>query len=175
MPEPPTTLDEDQRRLLSLISSGPRAGFLSSERSPGGWPLPGPFGPMLLDPAVGEPLQALGAAVRYRGALNDATRELAIVATAAACGSRYELDHHLPLAREAGVPEAVLHGVVEGRDVPGAAVVHACRQLTRTGTVDAELFATLEADLGAAPAFELLVLAGYYRLIATLLATYGTG
>lgn len=152
--------------------------MLAGERPTGGWALPGPFGPMLLSPAVGDPLQELGAAVRYRGLLDDATRELAIVATAAACRSRYELDHHVLLARAAGVPQRVLDAVLGDREVAqqdGAAVVHACGQLARTGTVDPETFAAIEGGLGRPQAFELLVLAGYYRLLATVLATYGIG
>lgn len=180
MPEPlaAATLDPEQRRLLSVLTSGPRAGFLAGERSPTGWALPGPFGPMLLAPGTGNPLQALGAALRYAGTLPDATRELAIVTTAATCGSRYELEHHLPLAREAGVPEDLLETVVGGHDCgphEGAAVVLACRQLARTATVDPAVFSTIEAELGPGQAFELLVLVGYYRLLATVLATYQIG
>lgn len=185
MPEPLTepTLDDAQRRLLDVIASGQRAAFLADERSPDGWALPGPFGPMLLAPQVGGPLQALGAALRFRGRLDARTRELAIVATAAACGSRYELDHHLPLARAAGVPEGVLGAVVDGAaaeslseigDV-GTAVVQACRELVATGGVERARMASLESGLGRAEAFELVVLAGYYRLLAMVIAAYGTG
>lgn len=185
MPEPlaEATLDNEQRRLLAAIVDGPRGSFLADERSPDGWALPGPFGPMLLAPGVGDPLQALGAALRYAGRLDDATRELAIVATAAACGSRYELDHHFPLARAAGVPDSVLDAVVDGTEAEllgeigdvGAAVVQACRELVATGRVEPGRVSTLEAGLGRAEAFELLVLAGYYRLLAAVIAAYGTG
>lgn len=185
MPEPlaEPTLDSEQRRLLAAIASGPRAALLGDERSPDGWALPGPFGPMLLAPGVGDPLQALGAALRFRGRLDPATRELAIVATAAACGSRYELDHHLPLARAAGVPDSVLDAVVDGAEAEslsemgdvGTAVVQACRVLVATGGIERERMASLESGLGRAEAFELLVLAGYYRLLATVIDAYGTG
>lgn len=185
MPEPlaEATLDNEQRRLLEAIAGGPRASFLGTERSPLGWALPGPFGPMLLAPNVGGPLQALGAALRYAGRLDAATRELAIVATAAACDSRYELDHHLPLARAAGVPEGALEAVVTGAGAEslgevghvGKAVVQACRELVATGTLDRARVTSLEAGLGRAGAFELLVLVGYYRLLATVIAAYGTG
>ncbi len=185
MPKPlaEATLDNEQRRLLEAIAGGPRASFLADERSPDGWALPGPFGPMLLAPGVGDPLQALGAALRFRGRLDDATRELVIVATAAACGSRYELDHHLPLARAAGVPDAVLDTVVDDAETEslgeigdvGTAVVRACRELVATGMVDRARVTSLEAGLGRAEAFELLVLVGYYRLLATVIAAYGIG
>ncbi len=181
MPEPlaAETLDDEQRRLLLALTAGPRAGFLASERSPGGWPLPGPFGPMLLGPAVSHPLQELGLAVRYRGRLSDARRELAIVATAAACHAPYELDHHMPLARAAGVPEELLAAAMDpdgtrhdGSGIDGA-IVEACRRLARDGELGAALVAELEGELGRAETFELLVLAGYYRLLATVLSAYG--
>lgn len=221
-PLPEGDLSEEQRRLLSILTSGPRAELLAAERSPAGWALPGPFGPMLLSPTVGDPLQELGAAIRYRGGLDAASRELAIVATAFACGCRYELDHHLPLARAAGVPEEALaataaamlgggeldshrklqesedgghredggrhkggghpergaseDGPSEGNgalDAREDVIVRACRQLATAGRLEGGLISVLEAELGRAEAFELLVLAGYYRLLASVLSAYG--
>ena len=179
MPRPPTVddLDDHQRALLEQLRRGPRADFLAGyEPSPGGWPLPGPFGPMLLSPTVGGALQELGAALRYRSRIPDPVRELAIVTTAVACRSRYELDHHLPLAQAAGVPPEVLAEVVAdgaGAIDPGlGAVVALAQSLARTGTADANALAAVEESLGAETAFELVVLVGYYRMLATILSAY---
>lgn len=173
------------------------------------WPLPGPFGPMLLSPVVGMALQELGVALRFRGSLPESLRELATVAVATACGSGYELERHLPLARRAGVDEETLAwvahtvaGSVAGRSdgTPGPsdgatfdgvggsgavddlarAVVHAVQFLTGEGdggfaarSAGAEAMESVHDLLGSAATFELVVLVGYYRLLATVLSVYG--
>jgi 4-carboxymuconolactone decarboxylase len=179
MPQPPSVheLDDEQRDLLARLCAGPRAGFLAGYVPPsGGWPLPGPFGPMLLSPAVGGALQELGAALRYRSRLPDPVRELAIVATAGACGSAYELDHHLPLARAAGLPSEVLDEVAGGgtdlADPVLGAVATLVRSLVRTGRPDADALGAVEDAVGAEAGFELVVLVGYYRTLAAVLAVY---
>lgn len=170
-------LDPLQRELREQLVSGPRAGFLAGYvPEPGDWPLPGPFGPMLLSPAVGGALQELGAALRYRSDLPADVREIAVVATAAGCDSTYELEHHVPLAREAGVPEGVIGQVLAGgtaiEDRRLGAAVALSRSLVLGASPDVLALRTLEEDLGAAATFELLVVAGYYRLLATVLAAY---
>jgi 4-carboxymuconolactone decarboxylase len=172
-------LNTEQRRLLAKLRSGARSGFLASfEGAPGEWALPGPFGPMLLAPAVGDPLQALGEAIRYRGCLPDEVRELAIVATASASGSTYELEHHLPLARAAGLPEEVLNAAMQGNELPDpllAAVSRVSRSLAETGRADPASLDLIGTRLGAPALFELVVLSGYYRLLANVLSVYGIG
>lgn len=169
-------LDADQRQLLVDLVSGPRADLLASHQAaPGDWALPGPFGPMLLAPTVGGSLQELGAVLRFQGALPEHVRELAIVTTAATCRSSFELDHHLPLARAAGLEQELLAAVASGDDIPDrllGAVVGISRALAVSGRPDAALVDLVETELGPAATFELVVLAGYYRLLATVLALY---
>ncbi|HEY0949418.1 MAG TPA: hypothetical protein VGD85_04425, partial [Nocardioides sp.] len=61
-------------------------------------PLPGLAGLAglagLLSPAVGDALQRLGAAVRYRTALPDRAREMAILLVAARWDSAFEREAH---------------------------------------------------------------------------------
>lgn len=176
-PLPLDDLDADQRRLLVKIATGPRSGTLASRvEVPGGWALPGPFGPMLLAPPVGDRLQALGEVLRFGGGLDDGVRELAIVATASACGSAYELAQHVPLARAAGVPDGELEAAARGADPSDpllAAVARCCSSLVGGRTVDHASLDLLESALGAPGLFELVVLCGYYRLLATVLSVYG--
>lgn len=179
MPRPPSLddLDDEQRSLVEKLASGPRASFLAEYvPAPGGWPLPGPFGPMLLSPTVGEALQELGASLRYRSRLPDAIRELAIVATAVACQSRYELDHHLPLARAAGLAPDVLDRVLAGGTDLGDPVLSAVAalvgSLVRSGAPSTAGLVAAEEALGEGATFELVVVAGYYRTLATILAAY---
>lgn len=172
-------LDADQRRLRDSIVSGPRSSSLAAfAPKPGEWALPGPFGPMLLDPPVGDALQQLGAAIRYAGVLPDSLRELGIVTTAAACHAAVELNAHLRLARAAGIDDRVLDAVVADEDVPDpvqSAIVQLCRSLAASDRADAALFDKVESAIGRAATFELIVLTGYYRLLATVLALYEIG
>jgi 4-carboxymuconolactone decarboxylase len=61
---------------------------------------------MLLSPSVGEPLQALGAALRYRSGLTDRAREIATLLVADRCRSAYEWSSHVVHARRAGLTDA---------------------------------------------------------------------
>lgn len=85
IPRPtPDELDAEQHRLYEAITSGSRAGGPgSAELTDEDGRLAGPFNAMLLNPPVGDALQRLGAAVRYRGRLTDRAREVAILAVAA--------------------------------------------------------------------------------------------
>ena len=70
--------------------------------------LVGPFGIMLHAPALGGPLQDLGAAIRYRTSLSAQVREIAILSIAAATDSAFERYAHERVGRAAArfaVPE----------------------------------------------------------------------
>ena len=70
-------LNAGQQQLYAAMTGGPRGGGNQPFRlvdETGA--LTGPFNTMLLQPAVGQALQALGAALRYQGSLPDRAREL---------------------------------------------------------------------------------------------------
>jgi len=70
-------LNAGQQQLYAAMTGGPRGGGNQPFRlvdETGA--LTGPFNAMLLQPAVGQALQALGAALRYQGSLADRAREL---------------------------------------------------------------------------------------------------
>jgi 4-carboxymuconolactone decarboxylase len=74
--------------------------------------LAGPFGPMTLAAAVGDSVQALGAALRFATGLSDATREAAILLIAAHHRSEFEWLTHAPRSvsgRNHRVGSAALH------------------------------------------------------------------
>src|ERR1700682_1247377 len=102
----PDLLDEEQKRLYEAITAGPRAdGRQSFQLVDGAGALEGPFNAMLLRPALGSALQALGAAVRYQGTLPGRTRELAILVVAAAWESGFEQHAHEAAGRLLGLRE----------------------------------------------------------------------
>jgi 4-carboxymuconolactone decarboxylase len=168
----PAELDGAQRALYDVITGGPRARgaqhFALTDAAGG---LVGPFNAMLLSPAVGGPLQALGAALRYSSGLDDETREIAVLVVAQVWDSAFERHAHEAIARAAGLGEPVLAAVREGRfaDLPTASqrlVAATTAALAGPGDLDDEQYAAACDLLGADGLFELMTLVGYYATLA---------
>ena len=87
----PHMLNAAQAELYAAMTGGPRGGSNQPFRLVNDTgALTGPFNAMLLEPAVGAALQALGAALRYQGSLPDRSRELAILIVAAHTACEFE-------------------------------------------------------------------------------------
>ncbi|TYB51613.1 carboxymuconolactone decarboxylase family protein [Nonomuraea sp. PA05] len=166
---PPDELGPEARALYDRITSGPRGRFMVDEE--GG--LTGPFNAMLLSPPLGDPLQELGAAVRYRSTLTDRARELAILIVAGHRDSAFERAAHEPIARELGFTEEQLAALRDGSPLPladagEAAVLRVARALVAEGDLDEEEYAVL----GERELFELTTLVGYYSTLALQLRVF---
>lgn len=173
----PDLLTPEQQALYDEICSGPRA---SSDRPAGpidaAGALTGPFNAMLLSPTVGGPLQRLGAALRYRSALPDVTRELVILAVAAHHDSAYERAAHQRVAAGLGVGQAAL-AAIEAGGTPAAypetgPALDLARAILRAELPDDDAFARFRAHLEPAEIFELSTLVGYYSMLAVQLALF---
>jgi 4-carboxymuconolactone decarboxylase len=174
----PPFRNEDQQRLYASITSGPRGGgqgpFALADETGA---LTGPFNAMLLHPGLGAALEALGSAVRFQGRLPGRARELAILVVAAHWASAFEQYAHEAVGRQAGLAEAELAAVRDGRD-PGLAdpaeraAVRAAGALVRTGDLDDGEYAAAVAQLGEAGVFELTTLVGYYATLALQLRVF---
>jgi 4-carboxymuconolactone decarboxylase len=176
---PAEALDEDQKRLYEAITAGPRSrGPFPLVDSAGG--LEGPFNAMLLQPALGSALQALGAAVRYQGILPGRTRELAILVVASHWGSGFEQHAHEAAGRLAGLREDDLAAIRAGQEPdladPGErAAVGIVWALVRSADLDDDQYADAVAQLGPAALFELTTLVGYYATLALQLRVFRVG
>jgi 4-carboxymuconolactone decarboxylase len=174
----PDDLDEDQKRLYDAFVGGPRqsqAGFFPVADADG--VLSGPYRAMLLGPAAGAPLERLGRAVRYEVGLPARARELAILTVAHLMESEVEWQAHERLALSVGVPEKTVRSLQAGTPVFGAegsdGLVHRfVSQVLRDHRVDDDTFSAVEATFGRAGAFELLVTAGYYQIVAHINNAY---
>lgn len=167
----PDALDDDQRALYDAITSGPRAqgpqrfALVSADGS-----LTGPFDGFLRSPAIGEALQGVGAAVRYRSSLTARVREGAILLVAAHWDSAFERHAHEAVGRGVGLEEADLIALRQG-DVPASADdderarLEVVQALLRGDLTDAE-WATLSPVVGERDLFELIALVGYYATLA---------
>jgi 4-carboxymuconolactone decarboxylase len=174
-------LDPSQLELYEQIASGPRA------TGPQHFPLvdrvgalTGPFGIMLHEPALGRPLQDLGAAIRYRTHLSDRVREIAILSVAAATGSEFERYAHERVGRSVGLTDDELSGLADGRfvtdDPVEAAIYRLCDRLNRHQfpLSDAD-FTHFQKTLGETTLIAVVVLVGYYRTLAQLLHVFEVG
>ena len=125
-------------------------------------------------PSLGDPMQGLGAAIRYRTSLAAATREVAILVVAATLDSEFEWFAHERLARAAGVSEDTIARIAAGREPDGedALPYRAARELIHNGDLSDAGFAEVQAQFGTTGCVELVVLIGYYRMLALMLRTF---
>jgi alkylhydroperoxidase family enzyme len=175
-PLTPAELSTPQSALYVAITSGPRAqGPQHFALSAADGSLRGPFDLMLRSPAVGAAQQELGAAIRYRTALADRARELAILFVAAHWHSRFERESHEAIARAAGFAEDELAAVraldvsafSEEEGIVGRTVV-----ALLNGDIPDELWDEASAALGDDGIFELTALVGYYSTLALQLRVF---
>ena len=175
----PSGLDDTQRRLYERIVGGPRKNSLFKLQEADG-SLTGPFGAMLIAPAVGAALNALGEATRFHSSLDDRLREIAILTVASHRRASYEWYAHELIARNLGLGDQELqalrmHDASFWSD-PGERVAHELALvLLEHGTPHDELYHQAEAQLGAAGVVELVTLVGYYETLAMLMSAFGIG
>lgn len=172
----PEHLTEAQRALYDRIAGGPRAQgkqhfpLVAEDGS-----LNGPFNGFLASPPVGDALQEVGAAIRYRTQLSDRARELAILLVAARWNSAFERDSHEAIARSLDFSDDDLAAVrredvspFEGRErVVGETVL-----ALLDGDLDDEAWSRADDELGTATVFDLTTLVGYYGTLALQLRVF---
>lgn len=139
--------------------------------------LQGPFNAFLHAPGVGQHLSELGAAVRFGTSIEPRLAELAILTVGARWQAEFEWWSHARMARERGLPEAVITAIGRGQEPPLAsggerAVYEVARQLSRTGRVSRDAYDAARALLGDTGLVELVTLCGYYTLVSFLLNAF---
>ena len=174
--EPPA-LDAEQRSLYDAIAGGRRAqGPQLFRLADADGRLEGPFNAFLLQPRLGSALQALGAAVRYDTGLDDRCREIAILIVAAHWRSDFEWHAHEAVGRAAGLGDAELAALREGRHAELAGresvVARTAAALVTRGDLDDAEYGEAVGHLGPAGLFELLTLVGYYATLALQLRVF---
>ncbi|MET7571188.1 carboxymuconolactone decarboxylase family protein [Streptomyces sp. NPDC005492] len=177
----PDEMSPDQHELYKKL--------LSSPRSSGPRPFPlvdddgrlrGPFGAMLLEPELGNALQDLGGAVRYRTPLSPRAREIAILIVAAHTDCAYEWQVHEHAARLAGLTDEELSAIPERRgeafaDRAERTLFDTTWELVATRDLTDDAYARAVASLGAEQLFTLTTLVGYYQLLALQLGVFRVG
>ncbi len=141
--------------------------------------LEGPFNAMLVNPKVGGALQELGSAVRYASSLSDRQREIAILELAVLAKSDFEWYAHERIGRSIGLDDIELGALLTAVDCDGfrpeeITVRRLVRALYGDEDLDDELFEEGADNLGHKRIADLVVLVGYYRLLALSLTVWRT-
>jgi 4-carboxymuconolactone decarboxylase len=175
----PEHLTDEQRHVYDAIVGGPRPGHIFSFMD-GGGRLLGPFNAMLYSPAVGDPLQDLGAALRFRTSFTKREREIATLVVAAHLRSDYEWYAHERIGRRAGLADAELSALRTGvdpvlADVRERIVYEAARALAVDGDLPGPVFTEATATLGRPAVVELVTLVGYYSALALQMRVFRVG
>ena len=153
---------EAQKAVVRALMSGPRGGTR------------GPFAALLRSPVVADRVQSLGEHLRCRSSIPPALNELAICITAREWSAQYEWYAHARLALQAGLPQAVLDAVAEGREPEGMdadqrLVWSFCTELHRDRGVSDATYAAAAARFGEQGVIDLIAVSGYYVLVAMVL------
>jgi 4-carboxymuconolactone decarboxylase len=113
------------------------------------------------------------------GTLSRRQAELLVLRTAAACGSAYEWDQHVLMARDLGFVardfEALGRWPLDPRPFSAAErrLLTAADELNEGGEISAGTWNDLGEDLSDAQLIEVCILVGHYRMLAMLIASAG--
>ena len=136
------------------------------------------FRALLNSPDAARAAAGVGEYVRFHCPLDPAVRETAILSVAQELGSQYEWAHHEPIARRVGVRDEVIESIRAGRAPMGlpakeGVFAQAAKELTRQGTLTDRTFQAIEHLLGRQQTVDLIVLIGYYGMLARVIAALG--
>jgi AhpD family alkylhydroperoxidase len=148
-----------------------------SPRTPSGQAL-NLFATLAHEPQLMRRVNALGGYFATRGRLDGRTRELAILRTAGALACEYELSHHRAAGEELGLTAHEVAAVADpGREHDWApsdhAVLDLVDELLATHTVSDATWSGLDGVLDEGQRLELLVLVGFYAMIAGVVKAVG--
>jgi alkylhydroperoxidase family enzyme len=134
---------------------------------------PNLFRMQLYNPAIADGWLRVGTAVRFKGELDEATRELAICLVARTTGAEYEWRAHRRIALEQGFSEAALDAILSWRsgefDDKQRAVLALTEELTRNVNVADQTFDAVRPHLSPRQIMELVTTVGYYNMVARFL------
>jgi 4-carboxymuconolactone decarboxylase len=155
----------EQRRVHDEIAAGPRGR------------VEGPLRVWLHSPGLADPAQKLGAFARFQSSLPPELSELAILVTAHAWRANFEWYAHAPMARAAGIPEAVIEAIRTGAEPdladPTARAVYAvARELNATRALSEATHDQAQATLGRQGMVDLIGILGYYTLVSMTLNAF---
>ena len=151
-----------QRAAYEGIVSGPRKGAA------------GPFNALLRSPDVADRVQRVGEYVRFQSTIPAALNELAILITGRFWGAQFEFWAHRRLARAAGLGDAIIDAIAEGRRPAAMSaderiVYDFCTELFRDRAVSDAAFKAVADRFGDQGVIDLVAASGYYSIVSMVL------
>ena len=140
--------------------------------------MPNSFRMLLNSPKAAAAVGQLGEYLRFNTSLDPTVREIAILSVARHTDSDYEWAHHVPVAQDVGVRPQVIESIRTGRAPMGlpakeGVFAQAAKELVTNGDLTDRTFQAVEHLLGPAATVELIVLVGYYSMLAVALRSLG--
>jgi 4-carboxymuconolactone decarboxylase len=156
------TMTPRQRESYQAIVSGPRKGAT------------GPFNALLRSPEVADRVQKVGEYVRFQSSIPPALNELAILITGRFWGAQFEYWAHSRLARAAGLDDAIIVAIAEGRRPAALSdderiVYDFCTELFRDRAVSDSSFKGARDRFGEQGVIDLIAASGYYSIVSMVL------
>ena len=137
----------------------------------------GPFNCILLSPKIAGSFLDLQAAEGEGTVLSNRIRQVVILTVGAVWNSDYERYAHSAVAKKAGLPEDAIQALCKGE--PATALTQEeqvaqrfTRQITEMHKVDDGLYAEAVAAFGTEGIVDLLILAGCYDTVSSLLNAF---
>lgn len=139
--------------------------------------LGGPFDAWGLNPAIGRRIWQLGGAIRFKPSIDRRYIELAILVTGQLWQAQFEWYAHETMARDAGLPEAVIMAIKHGDepdfdDAGDETAWRLCTTLHREKFVDDATYAAAVAVHGEEGVADLIHTLGFYVLVCMTLNTF---
>ena len=156
------TMTPRQRESYQKIVSGPRKGAS------------GPFNALLRCPEAADRIQLVGEYVRFQSSIPPALNEMAILIAGRYWSAQFEFWAHRRLAHTAGLPDAIIDAIAEGR-LPAAmaddqcVVYDFCSELFRDRAVTDAAFAAVVGRFGDQGVIDLIAAVGYYSIVSMVL------
>lgn len=136
------------------------------------------FGTLARHPALLDRFNRFGGYLLNKGVLDPRERELVILRVGWNCRSVYEFGQHTLIGRREGLTDteiSALTGPAEGHGWSDSdlALIDMCDELCGHDCVSGETYARVAVTHDEQGMLELLVVAGFYRLVSGFLNTFG--
>jgi 4-carboxymuconolactone decarboxylase len=156
-------LTPQQKTMIDHLLAGDRGG--STE---------GPFNVFLRSPEMGDTAQQLGAQIRFHSSLPRRLNEMAILVSARFWGAQYEWYAHHKNATQAGLSEAVIDAIGNGKRPAGMqpdeeAVYNFCHEMLNNRQVSDATYQAAVSKFGERGAVDMVGVMGYYALVSMAL------
>ena len=158
-------LNDEQKKVHDEIVSGPRGSVV------------GPLRIWLNNPKLAKVAQQVGAYARYNTSLDNSLSELAIITTGRVWSSKFEWEHHAPLAIKAGINEEYVNIIAQAKrpifdNQIEQIVFDFAAESNILKNVKDDTFAIALEKLGQTRVIDIVGICGYYSLISMTLNVF---